>query len=284
MEQGEIKKSRPRAANQDCIIVDGLHEAIIDHETWDLAHEFLAHPKIVPVPKAKEIQNPLAGIVVCAKCGRKMVRRPYGPRRSVDTLICPYTDCNNISSDLYLVEQRILDGLAQWVQGYELEWRKPIPDKNANMGVSAYEMQKQALGRLESEYLELEKKQDRIFDSLEDGTYTKEMFHQRIGKVRAAIDANMDQQTKLRAEMQKEQNYKQTRNAIIPKVTHLLDVYQTLPTPKAKNDMLKEVLEKVVYNKDKNGRWHNSPDDFEIKLYPKLPERPTKNALLSIVK
>ncbi len=64
---------------------------------------------------------------------------------------------------------------------------------------------------------------------------------------------------------------KQNQKNIIPKVEYLLSVYNTLSTPKAKNDMLKEVLEKVIYIKCKNGRWHNNPDDFEIVLYPKIP-------------
>ena len=40
------------------------------------------------------------------------------------------------------------------------------------------------------------------------------------------------------------------------------------------NEPLKEeVLEKVVYNKEDKCRWHNSPDNFEIVLYPKLPKK-----------
>ena len=62
------------------------------------------------------------------------------------------------------------------------------------------------------------------------------------------------------------------KKIVVPKIERLLEVYKNLKTPKAKNDMLKQVLEKVVYTKDKGGRWHNSPDDFEIILYPKLPD------------
>ena len=35
--------------------------------------------------------------------------------------------------------------------------------------------------------------------------------------------------------------------------------------------MLKEVLEKIVYLKKSSARWHGSPDDFEIVIYPKVP-------------
>ena len=58
---------------------------------------------------------------------------------------------------------------------------------------------------------------------------------------------------------------------MIPKIEKLLEVYNELPNAKQKNDMLKEILEKVVYTKDKGGRWHNLPDDFEIVVYPKIP-------------
>ena len=64
---------------------------------------------------------------------------------------------------------------------------------------------------------------------------------------------------------------------IVPKVEKLLEVYYKLPTPKAKNDMLKEVLEKVVYTKDKkSSRRDVSPDDFSITIYPKIPMQSDK--------
>ena len=34
----------------------------------------------------------------------------------------------------------------------------------------------------------------------------------------------------------------------------------------------KEVVAKVVYTKTMSGRWHAKPDDFTLKLYPKLPK------------
>ena len=64
-----------------------------------------------------------------------------------------------------------------------------------------------------------------------------------------------------------------SQKELVPKVEKLLEVYSELPDAKAKNEMLKEVLEKVVYNKEDKCRWHNSPDNFEIVLYPKLPKK-----------
>ena len=52
---------------------------------------------------------------------------------------------------------------------------------------------------------------------------------------------------------------------------HLLAVYNDLPDAKAKNDMLKGVLEKVVYTKERGVRQGGKPDGFELVLYPRLP-------------
>jgi hypothetical protein len=62
--------------------------------------------------------------------------------------------------------------------------------------------------------------------------------------------------------------------AAIPKVRRLLEVYTELPTASAKNDLLKDVIEKIVYTKtEKGSRWHeNRTDRFKIVLYPRLPK------------
>lgn len=48
------------------------------------------------------------------------------------------------------------------------------------------------------------------------------------------------------------------RLAIIPRVEHLLDVYDQLETPQEKNEMLKACLEKVIYTKTEGGRYTES--------------------------
>lgn len=57
----------------------------------------------------------------------------------------------------------------------------------------------------------------------------------------------------------------------MPKVENLLAVYDSITNPAEKNKLLKEVLEKVVYTKELSGRWHTTPDNFNIVLYPRLP-------------
>jgi len=104
-----------------------------------------------------------------------------------------------------------------------------------------------------------------VHDLLEQGVYDTNTFLDCVREIgdRLAIEADL----------QLEEAWEESRRDIIPKVERLLDVYKELPTPKAKNDLLKEVLEKVVYIKEERGeRWNSVADASELTLYPKLPQ------------
>ena len=58
MINGEMVKERPRA--EDPIIVDGLHPAIIDEETFYLAQKYLAENPSLPIPTRYKVKNPLS--------------------------------------------------------------------------------------------------------------------------------------------------------------------------------------------------------------------------------
>ena len=36
--------------------------------------------------------------------------------------------------------------------------------------------------------------------------------------------------------------------------------------------MLKEVIERVEYTREKGGRWVENKDNFDLKIFPKLPK------------
>ena len=114
-------------------------------------------------------------------------------------------------------------------------------------------------------------KRDNIHNLLEQKVYTVDVFLERSKLLSERVTQAQADRAALESDLAIELTREDSQRNIIPKVERLLDVYESLPTAKAKNDMLKEVLEKVVYLKEKNGRWHNAPDDFEITLFPKLP-------------
>ncbi len=269
MVDGKLIVERHRAPPEDCVIVDGLHPPLISEETFALAQEYLSKNPPRPIGERNTVKNPLAGLVICGKCGRRMVRRPHGSRRAADTLMCACTSCQNVSSDLSLVEQRILDGLRDWLAAYHLEWETKAP-----ADTSAIEMKRKAAKGLETELRKLNKQLDTVHDLLERGVYSAEKFLERSRLLAEKIQAAKDGLAAVEAEIALDEAREAVCRNIVPKVDELPAVYASLPNVKARNDLLKGVLEKAVYTKEHSARWHGAADDFELILYPKLPEAP----------
>lgn len=268
MVDGRVVIERPRNSLDKCTVAEGLHPPLVSVEAFAIAQELMSSNPPRPVGERGTVKNPLAGIIVCAKCGHRMTRRPYTGRDYPDTLMCADTACDNISCALHYVERRVLEALQEWLADYKLQWETGGEE---NPAVAMVAMKEKALRRLDTEYTTLTKQLDNTHDLLEQGVYTTEQFLERSRKLSERIKKNEEDRLALGADIASDKSREAGRKQIIPKVERLLEVYYELPTPKAKNDMLKEVLEKVVYLKTKNGRWNNAPDDFELTLYPKIP-------------
>lgn len=269
MAGGHVVKERPRAPLEKCTIADGLHPPIVSSEVFNTAQDLISSNPPRPIGERGTVKNPLAGIVVCAKCGHRMTRRPYNQNGYPDTLLCADTACDNVSCSLHHVERGVLDALRDWLSEYKLQWEN---GENKDSSDAIVAMKEKALCRLDAEYTTLNKQLDNTHDLLEQGVYTTEQFLERSRKLSERIKKNEADRLALSADIVADKSREEARKQIIPKVERLLDVYDVLPNAKAKNDMLKEVLEKVVYLKTKKGRWNNAADDFELTLYPKMPK------------
>lgn len=266
MSNGKIIKSRPRDSVK-CFTVDGKHPPLIDAETFNIAQDFMSQNPPRPIGERNIVKNPLAGLVYCGKCGLAMTRRPYGDGYP-DTLMCANTNCDNISSHLHIVEKRILQALAEWLSAYRLKWEEAAPVED---NLSTISVKEKALRRLVTECETLKKQLENAHDLLEQGIYTTDQFLERSRNLSARIKQNEADRIALGADVENEKARDINRKLVIPKVERLLEVYEALPSPKEKNDMLKEVLEKVVYLKTKKGTKYGPTDNFELTLFPRIP-------------
>lgn len=91
VEDGKVVESRPHA--EDYLVYEGKHPALIDQALWDAVQE--RRGKIPPNGKAKNFENPLAGIVFCKTCGKAMTRRTYNHKGSSEERSAPRLCCNN---------------------------------------------------------------------------------------------------------------------------------------------------------------------------------------------
>ncbi|MDT9719186.1 recombinase family protein [Paenibacillus sp. ClWae2A] len=267
---GVLQRSRPRVDSSEWLVAEGKHEGLVSKDTWDRAQHILKSRSHPPAP-AGVITNPLAGIIRCGVCGRLMVRRPYSNNARPAGLMCPYPTCDNVSSPVAIVEDRILEGLRTWLENYRAQWTDHKPENDEEE--SSLSIKEQIVKDLEKKMHELHEQNNNLHDLLEKKIYTVETYlersqtlAQRIGETEESIKVAL-------GEMDLEKRRQTARVDIIPNVEHVLDTYSQTEDPAQQNKLLKSVLEMAVYNKTIKGHWSRpeAVNIFDLKLFPKLP-------------
>lgn len=261
---GHIIISRPR--NQEYLIYDGLHEPIIDNKTWNLVQE----KRKQNTPKVKHnnvIQNPLVGLVFCEKCGKPMQRRPYTKADKPATLMCSNSKCDNISSKLYIVENKIIDALKIWLENHKVDY-----DIKNNSNSDNNKLIEKSIAATKKELEKENTKLNKIYDFLENGIYSKEEFIERSKAIKDNIQ-NLESKIKeYNSLLQKNDEIQTQKKTIIPKLENIIDLYDKLETAEDKNILLKSIFEKVSYLKTEKAIKKNSDQtNFELHIYPKIP-------------
>lgn len=248
---------------------EGLHPAIICQDDFDAVQQKRQQHSTVPVSISAKLQNPLSGILFCAKCGKAMVRRPYGDKNKADTLYCKTIGCPNVGAKLQLVEERILHGVAEWLEQYRMQWQSGQPESQI---VQQINTKAAAAREFQKELQTLKQQQEKTYDLLEQGIYSTEVFLERSHSIAERMQYAEEQIAFCEKEMEYEKRRRENIIGIIPRAEYLLEVYGTLQDAEEKNRLLKSVVQRVEYEKDHSTRWHGSPDDFKITLFPQIPK------------
>lgn len=257
MINGIVYKTRPK--HKDYILAKGLHQPIVDEEVWKMANEKTKIREGKSVKKSLTIQNPLAGLVTCGFCGRIMQRRPYSSKYPAG-LICSLPHCKNCSSHLYIVENSIIDGLKAYLKEYEeivINYKdddNPVAFNNTNKEI------------IEKDLAKTEKQLNKAYDLLEQGVYDNDTFFNRSKQLRDKVSQLKEELKKYSVESPKKKIEK-IRN-IIPSLEKVVQTYSSLLSPEEKNELLKQVINKIIYLKTEKGRGHE--DDFTLKIEIKL--------------
>lgn len=248
------------------ILVDGLHEAIISEDTFEKAQEIMSLQPAAPVGYKSEVKSPLAGLMVCELCGRKMTLRKSYVETKSDYLVCHARACQNVSAPFYLVEEKVLSSLGQMLTRFKLEQQQAEPAERLKIeDITA------ALARIENDIKTYNKQLTSAQELLEKDVYTIEDYVKRSTTLKEKIAEAEEDKEKMFVELEKTKNAKEQRAKLIPKIEHVLSTYSHLTNASEKNKMLKEVIEKVLYCKSVHGGFKGfSADNFRITVFPKL--------------
>lgn len=265
--QRAIKDGRRVTRRPICdapIIVDGLHPAIVDPALFDRVQAMFSdhakRPRNVDAP----VVNSLGGLVICAQCGRTMQLK-QDRRRPDGFLYCPRQGCPTASTYIGVVESVVMDGLREWLSRYQVSPVPVSPDPRPSDDAA-----RAARAKLEAQLSTLEGQSSRLFDLLEQGLYTPEVYRQRradldarIADTRAALDAlTLPPPADPVA-------------PLIPRIRTVVDAYAAATTPAQKYALFHSVLDHITYNKTRRCYRNNAPtDNLTLTLFPKLPDDP----------
>lgn len=257
MENGVVKKRR--VYNPDCLIVKGIHPAIISKELYDEAQRIRKHNTVTSNNGEKfALRNPLAGIIECGICGRKM--QLAGSRSDNKQLRIHCGHCENISAGYDYVEEAVLAGLSAWLENFKFSAEAP----DAPVDTSIYT---EAISKAGAELKTLCGQISRLHDLLEQGIYDTDTFLQRNSELstrKAELQSKIDMLTEETVKAQR----KESKETFIPKVENVLDVYNSLETAEQKNKLLKGVISKVTYVRTEKGP--GTEKAFGIEIFPTI--------------
>ena len=167
------------------------------------------------------------------------------------------------------MEDKIIQALKIWLENYKIDYEELISKNKSIVGITIKDQLNQLKNRLSKEQSKLNK----IYDYLEDGTYDKQEFTERLSIAKSKIKELEDRIEPLQIKQKQKENANTEKTLIIPKLQNVLDIYDRLESNEEKNKLLKSIIEKVTYLKnEKSIKKSSDPTNFEIHIYPKIPK------------
>ena len=254
IKDGEKKISRPMAAEEDMIIVEGKHPAIVDHELFMAAQKIINNnPRVT---HDKELRNAFAGIMFCADCKRGLYYNGYGGRRA-GRLECRKKP-KHFKSAVY---KEVVDAVALALEYSELPNLEALQKNNA--GTSAA-IQQQILKRLEEEMQGYREQEEMQYELLETKRYTQELFEKRNSVLRQRMAECEAQIQKARKALPDAINYEE-------KTIQLKEAIQALKddslSPEKQNRFLKAIIGRIELSTTDKGV---KKTDLNLKIFLKI--------------
>ena len=176
-----------------------------------------------------------------------------------DTLMCSTNYCGNVSSELEIVENRliayleaILGEFNNYIDNYEEEIKKEART-NAK-----------ALKQIDNKIEKLNKSLKNALRNWNDEKMEDEEYYELKAELKAEIQVLETQRQELLKD-DKEEKITRYKKAV-PQISKVLAEYHNLDVPN-KNLLLKTIIERVEYTKTTGGRWNKQQrDNFKLSV------------------
>lgn len=255
IEDGERKKKTLK--QEDAIIVDGKHPALIDEETFNKVTE----RRLANLPKVKSgygLANPYSGIVFCGKCGRSLRLRTSKNQKDV-RLMCNNRKACYKSAPFETLTKAIISAL-------EFTELPNLESMLNNKKGDSVNIQRNLLNNLQKQLAELKVQEEKQYELLEKGIYSEELFDRRNIALQEKIKAVKNQIVEAKNNIPKEINYADKIISLKKAINGLKD---NSISPVEKNKLLKAIIKRIEYSNDSK-RYDFGINKIKLDIYLRL--------------
>lgn len=241
VEDGEVRKVRPKTEVGEYLVYDGKHPAIISDELFQAARE--KQGRNHRAKPSTKVRNPLAGLLFC-QCGRAMSLRTYTAHNAEPRLLCDNQVYCKTTSCLYSeIIDRVRETLQECIKDFEI--------RLSNDDRTSQQLHESLIKRLKAKKAELEKKELSQWEKYSEEEMPKEIFTQLNEKVLKEKDEVIQALCKAYESMPEPEDYEE-------KLHRFRDALEALNDPDVpadvKNKLLKACIERIDYKREKAER------------------------------
>ena len=234
IENGEKVIRHLLQPEEEVIVAEGKHQAIIDLAVWEKAQNRVAsNPR---VKHTHELKNPFSGVVKCSKCGKTLHLAAY--KNTENRFQCRTVDGECFKTIKFSVLENAV------IAALELAELPALKLKVKNGDGDALKIQQRLVGNLEKQLTELLAQEEKQFEFLETGLYTPDVFEKRHTALRHKLEDCREQLYKAKASMPKSVDYAEKVVLLESAVAILKDKDAT---PLEKNKILKAIVQEIKY-------------------------------------
>ncbi len=279
-------KKRRKADPAELMIFRDTHEAIIDEETWNLAHKL---KRTVRRPTYDRPTNPLTGLVYCADCGCKMTHRQPSPNKKKvydadNAYVCSSyrqltRDCTMHFIKTSVLQDLILTAIREvsaFVRNDEKEFLRLVREEaDANKEQAAKE-QKKRLQRAEKRISELHTLIKKLYEGNAMGKIPDKHFERMLAEYDTEQTALEKEAFELKQTIAEQTQSYDNPTRFVTLVKRYTD-FTELTTP-----MLNEFIDKVIVHEATGERMHRKQKvdiyfNFIGMFTPPKEEAPTES-------
>lgn len=254
IKDGQRKVVRPMAPEEEVIIAEGKHPAIVDHELFMAAQAIINNnPRVT---SDRELKNAFAGMLTCSQCKKKLYYNNYSSTRS------PRLECRrkppHFKSAKY---EDVVNAVVVALEQSELPHLEALRDNNAGTSIA---IQQKIIKNLEEEMQGYREQEETQYELLETKKYTQELFDKRNAVLRQKMSECETRLKKARMALPNAINYEK-------KVVQLKEAIQALKDDSKsraeQNQLLKEIIDTIYISTEDAGR---GKTDINLKIFLRL--------------